>query len=823
MPFDDKAATINALISAVEAIESELGLLPSGVYASVRTRLDILEARINNPLAPAPNVQNPFFIGDTGVTISTGYGAPTESRVPGSIFLREDGYNDQGLYAFRPDGYWHQIDTDPWTAAGDLAGNIYSQTVIGIQGRPVKATAPQIDLEGDGYVLTWGADGYWEPQIGFYAAGDLTGNKLSQTVVNLQGQPLMMGNPGDGYVLTWDAVDGYWTSERAAVVFDPLDSLSSTNLRSNRYGTQSPIDNTRMGIVNLGSDTVQTTTGVTGNYASNLGGDQNQVNADLSSVVGGLSNSVVNLYSGILGGDANIVSGAYASVVGGQLNASNMDYSFVGGGGNNQINGTGTNNVIAGGISISITGTTTYSSVLGGNTNAISSSNNAVILGGVSNFMTLNSDYGFMGSGSHNEIFNAKFAAILQGNVNFTQSDYSLILTGINNDVGTTGQFSITSGNNNQNNSYSSVVIGDSNLIPVPTSQFAFVIGDNNQGTGAIYGAIFGSTNTVTDGYVLVNGFENTTNLGATYSLIMGNGNFSGGTADDIHGYSNVTGSGGYASVWGGSNNIFDNSPYCSIFGASNTIANSSQYGFIVGNGNQITAGSYAGAWGANLTVNGNYSNVWGSSSTVQGQYSSAFGSFNNLSSSNYSNAWGYRNNLGADYTNIFGNYNSGFGTASFAHGQYALTDKSGQYSHSNASFDGTTVGTGQFSRMVLIGNGPSGSSITFTTDGVSGTVTTQAGKSYDMDIRILVSDTVAAGVCARYVFSVLAHNEGGTLTIDRVDAENLNDNGTSWVGNNWTSIFSGVSGALNITLPSSGSNTRRAVATIEWRELLRN
>ncbi|CAB4196548.1 hypothetical protein UFOVP1290_68 [uncultured Caudovirales phage] len=42
---DDKATAINLLIDAVQAIEQELGLTPSGIYDNVRSRLDILESR----------------------------------------------------------------------------------------------------------------------------------------------------------------------------------------------------------------------------------------------------------------------------------------------------------------------------------------------------------------------------------------------------------------------------------------------------------------------------------------------------------------------------------------------------------------------------------------------------------------------------------------------------------------------------------------------------------------------------------------------------------------------------------------------------------
>lgn len=110
----DDANSVNASISAIEAIEGELGIVPSGVYADVRTRLDIIESRINNPFAPAPDVLNPFFIANTGVTIQAGMGDPNSILAlpppkAGSLFLREDGYVIPGLYSFGNDGYWHQV------------------------------------------------------------------------------------------------------------------------------------------------------------------------------------------------------------------------------------------------------------------------------------------------------------------------------------------------------------------------------------------------------------------------------------------------------------------------------------------------------------------------------------------------------------------------------------------------------------------------------------------------------------------------------------------------------------------------------------------
>src|SRR5271168_1226695 len=77
---------INALRSAVFAIETELGILPSGVYPSVRTRSDILEARINALPVPSPSFGNPYIFSSTGISISSGVGYPTENRVDGSLY-----------------------------------------------------------------------------------------------------------------------------------------------------------------------------------------------------------------------------------------------------------------------------------------------------------------------------------------------------------------------------------------------------------------------------------------------------------------------------------------------------------------------------------------------------------------------------------------------------------------------------------------------------------------------------------------------------------------------------------------------------------------
>jgi hypothetical protein len=699
--FDDKAATINDLIGAIEAIELELGLTPAGVYASVRTRLDILEARINNPFAPAPNVENPFFIGNDGVTISTGFGFPTENRIPGSLYLREDGYNAQGLYARRPDGYWHQIDTDPWTANGDLAGTIYTQTVIGIQNRPVSATAPQTDSEGDGYVLTWNqGTAHWEPQIGFFAASDLSGNKISQTVIRLQGRPLSAAAPLDGYAITWNATSVQWEPRHQAVVFDAVDSNTTTNIRSNRYATQSPLLNTKAGIVNLGSDTTQATTGVTGNYASILGGDQNIVSADYSSIVTGLGSSVngtrafigagttnsilLNANNSFIGtGVSNIVGGMSAGVVAGANNTVTSNQSFVGAGNTNQITG-GSEHSIVGGTVNSITAGVS-SAIVGGGNNLITDNGNSFIGAGNNNKIQFG-QYNFVGSGSANEVDGTR-SSILNGNGNLVANNYSAIIGGLTNIAGGTYALIGTGAGNNivTSAAFSNMILnGITNTTNGPGSFNTIINGTLNTLVGSYSLILGGSNNSVNDGYSLVHGLNNTTSIGSTYATVFGN---------------------------------------------NNSVAATAPHGTVIGS----------------------------------------------------------------------------FGVARLP-GQFVLS-----------AHNWTSPGDSQFSRVIIDGTSAGGSQILLQIPG-DGYITMEDGKSYDINVRILVNNTTGTPTCARFVYDILAHQEGGVLVLDSVTKTLETDNGTGWS----TTIGTPTGNALPIAVNGSGTFTRRAIATVEWREISR-
>src|SRR6185295_11410638 len=225
--------------SAVFAIESELGIAPRGIYPDVRTRLDILESRINFSVSPViPNdgyVKSPLFIWNVPsnliLSISDGYGAPTENRLNGSLYMRGDGYANNELYV-RRSGLWYPIQTDLWVAGGDLTGTYLNQKVVGIRTKPLDVSLETIGVTQDGYHLTWSnTDGYWRAETGFLARNDLapavgsgtthgtnTG-RTAQTVIGIQNKSVASAAPTDGYVLVWEATDNHFDYHPQAVVF----------------------------------------------------------------------------------------------------------------------------------------------------------------------------------------------------------------------------------------------------------------------------------------------------------------------------------------------------------------------------------------------------------------------------------------------------------------------------------------------------------------------------------------------------------------------------------------------------------------------------
>lgn len=122
---------INNLRDAVVAMETELGVKPSGIYANVRSRINALEITVGN--------------------------------------LVLNGGGGGGVYG------------------GDLESvNTTTQKVVGLQGRNLASTAPT-----DGYLITWNdLAAEWQPlppPVSFTAGGDLAGTNTNQEVVSLTG------------------------------------------------------------------------------------------------------------------------------------------------------------------------------------------------------------------------------------------------------------------------------------------------------------------------------------------------------------------------------------------------------------------------------------------------------------------------------------------------------------------------------------------------------------------------------------------------------------------------------------------------------------
>lgn len=52
--------------------------------------------------------------------------------------------------------------------------------------------------------------------------GDVNGTLISQTVIGIQNKPISNTPPKDGYVLTWNNIDGYWSPKASSGLIDPL-------------------------------------------------------------------------------------------------------------------------------------------------------------------------------------------------------------------------------------------------------------------------------------------------------------------------------------------------------------------------------------------------------------------------------------------------------------------------------------------------------------------------------------------------------------------------------------------------------------------------
>jgi hypothetical protein len=174
------ANAFNTLRQAIIAIEGELGVKPSGIYGTVKSRLNTYDTLFN--------IQ----------------GDPTNSATLGPA---QDGYIlTWDGYAFIPS----PALSGSFSAGGDLTGSDTNQTVIGIQGVLVSSGAPTT-----GQVLTAisGTSANWQtpaPGSSFTAGGDLFGTNTSQTVIGIDGYSITPLSDGylfySGTGLSWKTI-----------------------------------------------------------------------------------------------------------------------------------------------------------------------------------------------------------------------------------------------------------------------------------------------------------------------------------------------------------------------------------------------------------------------------------------------------------------------------------------------------------------------------------------------------------------------------------------------------------------------------------------
>ena len=191
-----QAVVFNRLRDTIIAIEEELGVTPSGIYGSVGARLNVLENITGNlkiielQRDLGGTLENPLVIGLQGRPLSDAY--PTA----GDVLVWD------GIAWLPANVLAHSF----FFASGDLAGDGYSQRVVGIDGIPVNPAVPTL-----GETLIYdGAE--WIPSFAFVAGGDLTGSAGVQTVSYLQGTQLLAsgGNaPTPGQVLEFNG--SYWS------------------------------------------------------------------------------------------------------------------------------------------------------------------------------------------------------------------------------------------------------------------------------------------------------------------------------------------------------------------------------------------------------------------------------------------------------------------------------------------------------------------------------------------------------------------------------------------------------------------------------------
>ena len=462
---------------------------------------------------------------------------------------------------------------------GDLSGTPAAATVIGIQQRPLAATAPTT-----GQVLTY--DGtQWTPQI--VTGWQITGNLGTTAGVNFVGtadnQPL-----------------DFRVNNQRAFRLEPSTNGESPNVVG---GSSINYVGSGVGGVVIGGGGTYNWYGFpTLNFTNRIGSG-----ADFGVIGGGYDNAIMGngaascLASTIGGGARSTILSSGSTVSGGFSNSilASAANSVISGGFLNTIQTNSYDSTISGGYCNTIQTNSYFSSIGGGYVNTIqANAYNSTISGGNINTIQTNSSYSTIGGGYANTIrANAAESTIAGGDANTIQA----------------GANSATIGggllNTNQDNTvYSTIAGGYLNLV------------QTNASDATISGGVFNTIQVNAYGSTIGGGSQNVIQTYGFYSTI------GGGIQNLMQAYvQNSTIAGGF------SNSIGTAATETTIGGGYNNLIQSRSYDSTIAGGafNQIGSNYIAAVIGG------------GKSNVVKGSYAVVPGGTNNLAGADYSFAAG--------------------------------------------------------------------------------------------------------------------------------------------------------------------------------------
>jgi len=127
----------------------------------------------------------------------------------GDLFFKTNAAAGSNIYACVASNTW--VIQAVATLGGDVTGQSNAATVTQIQGHAIAPTAPL-----SGQSLTWNTStNRWEPQTvagggGSTLGGDVVGPSGTNTVIQLQGHPVLSTIPSPGQALIWNGSTGRW-------------------------------------------------------------------------------------------------------------------------------------------------------------------------------------------------------------------------------------------------------------------------------------------------------------------------------------------------------------------------------------------------------------------------------------------------------------------------------------------------------------------------------------------------------------------------------------------------------------------------------------